>query len=471
MNRPNVVLAVAVVLALAASSGAQQPAGQPLAKLSAQVSGALARLRYTIHDDMLGNRQQIGQAICIDAAKGTFLTRDVPTNVPTKDLRDFTLGPARTVGEGLKAQLLGTDPEQGFAFLRALGRQKCTAVRFSRSAKLQLGQRVVSVGLLGPNAGNLPYLGSGYVGAVLRLPHQLVYVTGGDLTIKSSPVMTADGRLVGIVGGEVPMESRLKLGKRWLDVVTMGRQRTHFFLPVDEFAHVLAEIPTPGKSKRLPWTGILRFEPLLPKEAELRKLVGRPGVLVGQVVPNSPASKAGVLQSDAIVALNGKPLEELPTPALIRDNFWRLLRRVKPGKTVSLTIQRKGKEQNYSVKTEPMPPQPYEADRYYNPVLGLAVRDLVMLDQYGRPGKPLLEKGVRVFMVIPNSSAAKGQLATGDLVTHVNNKPVPSAQVMRAVLDPVAKPGSITPITFLVLRGDQPQAITVTPPPPQPKRR
>ncbi len=458
----NMLLGLVLAAALAGAAVAQQPA-TAIQKVAASASAALARLRWNVHDEMMGIRTQVGQAICIDAANGVFLTRDVRTNVPASDLRDFQLITPGTVGTGLPADLIGVAPGQGFTFLKAKGAHKWKALAFSRTANLKLGDRVISMGLLGPNAGNLPYLGTGLIGARLRLPHVLYYVAGGALTIATSPVMTEDGRVVGLVGGEVPMESRMRVGNRWADVVTMGRQRTHFFLPVDEFAYALTKI----SHKRLPWIGILRFEPLLATEAELRKLTGRPAVLIGQVVPASPATKAGLKQSDAVVALNGQPLESLPTPTLVRDNFWRMLRRQKPGATVTLTVHRGGKETNFPIQSEPMPMQPFEAKRYYNKVLGMAARDLVMLDRYARQAQTMDEKGVRVFIVAPKSAAANGPLARGDLVTHVNRKPVPNVAALRAVLDPIAKLGNITPITFLVLRGPElePQAVTITPPP------
>jgi len=459
MNTRSMLLTLVLAAALAGTAAAQQPA-TPIQKAAAAAGAALARLQYRVEDEMLGTKTQIGQAVCIDAVGGVFLTRDVPLNVPAAQLKDFELIPPNSVDKGLPADVLGTAPAEGFTFLKVKGAHTWKALAFSRTANLKIGDRVISVGLLGPNAGNVPYLGTGLVAAMLRLPHSLYYVAGGELTIATSPVLTEDGRAVGLVGGEVPMESRMQLGNRWVDVVTMGRQRTRFFLPVNEFADALTDI----RPRRLPWIGILRFDPMLDKDADLRGLKDRPAVLVGQVVPGSAAAKAGVKQSDAVVALNGRPLEKLPTPLLVRDNFVRLLRRQRPGTKATLTVSRDGKETNLSVQAEPMPTQPFEAARYHSQVLGMAARDLVMLDRYARRAAPMMEKGVRVFMVLPKSAAAAGQLASGDLVTHVNRKPVPNVAALKAVLDPVAKVGNVAPITFLVLRGDEPQAVTITPP-------
>ncbi|GAG27934.1 unnamed protein product, partial [marine sediment metagenome] len=161
---------------------------------------------------------------------------------------------------------------------------------------------------------------------------------------------------------------------------------------------------------------------------------------------------------------DGKPLTKLPTPRLTLENFLRALRRVKPGQTITLTIRRKGKESNYQIVTEPAPLQPFEAPRYYNKDLGLAVRDLVMLDKQGLPGRPPPSSGGIVFMVIPKLPAA-GRLIAGDVVTMINNKAVQSVEAIKVVLDPISRPGALMPIDFLVLRNGNYQKVTVTPPP------
>ncbi len=458
-------VALSVLTTLVGVTQAQQPATASLKKSAEMATAALARLDYNMVDEILGSRPRIGQAICIDAANGVFLTGDIRTDIVTKQLQNIKLTPAGQTSTGIDAEILGQDPEQSLTFLKVKGPHKWKALRFSRAAKLDIGDRVISVGLLGPNAGNVPYLGTGFVGAKLRVPHRLYYVAGGELTITSSPVLTVDGRVVGMVRGELPMEQRMQLAPgRWADVATIGRQRTKFFQPVDEFAHVLQDIPTPAKPRRLSWVGILRFEIMLEKEAELRGLQGKAAVLVGQVVPDTIAGKAGIKQSDAIIGINGKPVEMLPTPKLVRDNFTRTMRRQKPGQVVKLTIWRSGKPVDYSLKAVPMPTHPYEAKRYYNRDLGLAVRDLVMLDRYGQQGETMMDPGVRVYFAVQKSPAAAGPLAAGDVITHVNNKPVANIASFKAVLDPISKPGSTAGIKFLVMRRGTPELINVIPP-------
>ena len=460
----NMLIGLAVLTAMVGVAAGQQPTA-PIKKATDSATASLARMEFKLADAMLGDRAGVGQAVCIDAAKGIFMTIDIPTNASAGEIKDIKLTrPGRTDG-AVDAEIVGIDPEQSFTFLRVKGAHQWKALRFSRKADLEVGDQVVSVGLFAPDVGNVAYTGTGTIGAKLRLPHQLYYVTGGELTVSMSPVLTPDGRVVGLVRGERAMESRMLLGGRWMNVPTVGRYQTKFFMPVDEFAHVLADIPTLAKPRRLPWIGILRVDAMLEKNAELKGLKNVPAVLVGQIVPDTPAAKAGMKQSDVIVAVNGKPLEDLATPALVRDNFGLQLRRHKPGEVIKLTVQRSDKKKvDFPLKAEPWPQQPFEAARYHNVHLGLSARDLVMLDRYADQGKVMKDPGVLIFRVVKNSPAAAGPLGGGDIVTRVNGTPVPNVAALAAVLAGVSEPGSKNPIAFLVRRGDTPEAITVIPP-------
>ena len=85
-----------------------------------------------------------------------------------------------------------------------------------------------------------------------------------------------------------------------------------------------------------------------------------------------------------IVAVDGKPLDKLVSPALTTANFYRKLIRSKPGTKVTFTVLRDGKEQNLQVTTEEMPLRGEESPRYYNPELGFAARQLTKIEQYAQ---------------------------------------------------------------------------------------
>ncbi len=64
----------------------------------------------------------------------------------------------------------------------------------------------------------------------------------------------------------------------------------------------------------------------------------RAAAVVGTVSPNSPAAKAGLQAKDAVVAVDGRPLEGA-------DSLVAQVRGQRPGTTIDLTVVRDGKQQ------------------------------------------------------------------------------------------------------------------------------
>lgn len=458
MNAWKILLAVCVAGVLPMVAMAQQPA--EIAKVTEGAVGALARIEFKIENELVGSQRQIGQAVCIDAAQGIFITRDIPATFLPEEMKEFKLATANSGEDKFDAEFLGLEPVRNIAFLKAKG-GKWTALKFEDKANVQIGQTVMSVGLLGPGAGNVLYTGLAHVGAKLRLPQDLVYVTGGDLTNASSPVFTTDGKVIGLVGGEIPMEFRMAAGGQWADVLLVGVQRMRFFIPADDFASLLKEVPSKDKPFRLPWLGVVNFEAVSKETEDLWKL-NTPAVLLGRIVENSPAAKAGLQQGDAIVGLNGQPLEKMPTAGLVVAQFDRQLARMKSGQEISLTYVRKGEKKDVKVTLEPMPQRAFEAQKFVNKNLGFALRDLVPGDRYSRP-QPLKEDGVVVIGVAPNSPAATGSLKPEDIITRINDKQVKKVADLKTMMEDLEKNAKKAPITFMVIRGDQTVPVVVTP--------
>ena len=467
MRKWNAPIACGLVLVLAATAAAQSSGS--LEKAFAKAARALARVEFKIDARLVQPERRINQAVCIDTPTGLFLTIGIPRAIPPGELTDLFLVPPSQSTVRVKAKFLGTDPEMGISYLAAADKEewakakgRWTALAFSTKSDLKLGQRVCSVGLLGPGSGNVPYMGVATVGAKLRLPDALVYVSGGDLAVPSSPVLTTDGRAVGLVAGQRPMEIRLLMNQRWLSVPTVSRHTTRFFMPVEEFAHLLKEIPTgPMAARKLAWTGVLQFREKYPAEEDVRpELVGKAAVIVQKILPHGAADKAGVEENDAVIAVDGKPLEEMGTPALVQQMFERKLANRKPGQTVTLTLLRKKERKDVKVTLEPMPTRPHLAARHYDTRLGFVARDVVLVDRYLGRSEPLRENGVFVLMVLKDSAVAAGKILPGDLLTTVDKKPVPNIASLAKVLGELAKSNK-TEADFVVLRKGKPELMNV----------
>jgi C-terminal processing protease CtpA/Prc len=190
------------------------------------------------------------------------------------------------------------------------------------------------------------------------------------------------------------------------------------------------------------------------------KLSAERGALVGKIIPDSPAAKAGLKENDVITEINGQRVEGAM-------QFRRMIREIPAGRTAQLTVMRDGRSQSVSVtlaKSEqrntierlrvPSPgafsfrvpdsgemeaegPQVLELGDLNHfslsgmgqPRLGIDAEDLrgELGEYFGAPEG----KGVLVRSVAPDSPAAKAGLKSGDVITALNGQRVRNIAELR----------------------------------------
>ena len=82
-----------------------------------------------------------------------------------------------------------------------------------------------------------------------------------------------------------------------------------------------------------------------PENVKEWKLPAERGVVVGRVAPDSPASKAGLKETDVITQVDGQRVEG-------SAQFRRMIREIPAGRTVQLTVWRDGRAQTLSAKLD-----------------------------------------------------------------------------------------------------------------------
>ena len=82
-----------------------------------------------------------------------------------------------------------------------------------------------------------------------------------------------------------------------------------------------------------------------PENVKQYKLQAERGVVVGRVAPDSPASKAGLKETDVITEVNGQRVEGA-------TQFRRMIREIPAGRTVQLKVWRDGRAQSLSAKLD-----------------------------------------------------------------------------------------------------------------------
>ena len=156
------------------------------------------------------------------------------------------------------------------------------------------------------------------------------------------------------------------------------------------------------------------------------------GVLVSEVMPDTPAAGAEIQREDVIVALNGQPVKTA-------DTFKSRVSIIPPGGTAELTIMRNGEKITKSVVVAAFPDDlqlggaRVEKGVSKSDSLGISVQDLTpeLSERFGFDGVA----GVVITQVDPNSPASLTGLIEGMLVQEVNRKPIANVEEFNAALE------------------------------------
>ena len=249
------------------------------------------------------------------------------------------------------------------------------------------------------------------------------------------------GRAIGIVGGG-------------------PSQSGQFFTPVEEFAHVLKDIPTTGKSRPMPWLGIIDITGLATMEAAIYGIGDKPAIRINSVIPGEAGAKVGLKDGDVIIGLNGQPLDKLPTPDSTARNLLRAVSRMKIGQEIKLTILRDKQpapvEVPMTLSAAPAPP--IESPRWYEPTVGISTRELTFLERASRRMKPE-DQGVLIDYVRQDGPAVQ-KLGPGDWLMKVDTSPVTGLDNLKSTLTASLK-GKPEVIIMTVQRGNDVKEVRI----------
>jgi serine protease Do len=135
------------------------------------------------------------------------------------------------------------------------------------------------------------------------------------------------------------------------------------------------------------------------------------GVLITEVLEGSPAAKTGLNPGDVILSVDGHVVNKV---AQVQEFLGR--RRV--GETTVLSIARKGKTGDYSVKLQ----EPDEGKVEARNFLGVEVGDITSVRQ--RKYQLVVDDGVVVINLMDGSMAEEIGLQPGDVIQAINKVPI-----------------------------------------------
>ncbi|MCC7220726.1 MAG: DegQ family serine endoprotease [Candidatus Contendobacter sp.] len=297
----------------------------------------------------------------------------------------------------LPAKVIGKDRRSDIALLKVKTDASLPVVKIGDTRKLKVGQWVLAIG---SPFGFERSATQGIISALARsLPSDnYVPFIQTDAAVNpgnsGGPLFNLDGEVIG-VNSQIYSRSG-------------GYQGLSFAIPVDVAMDVVEQIKAGGKVTR-GWLGVM-IQEVTPELAQSFNLDKPHGALVGQVMSEGPAQKAGVKTGDIIIAFNGQPVQQSSDLPL-------MVGRTRPGISAPLLVIRDGKEQTLTVKLEELPDENKPQAIAESPVrnrLGLLVGELSG-DQRRKSDQGVLVKEV------DEGPAATAGIRAGDVITRLNN--------------------------------------------------
>lgn len=221
------------------------------------------------------------------------------------------------------------------------------------------------------------------------------------------------------------------------------------------------------------WLGVETAEVTADKVKEL-KLPAERGVVLTEIIPDSPAAKAGLKSGDVVTEFNGQHIEGT-------SQFRRLIRERPPGRSVQFTVWRDGhsqvisaqlgkSEQRHHMGSGEMPmgdtffKAPYmpkmemphfefggDGVMFRQLILGISADNLSgqLGSYFGAPDG----EGVLVREVISGSAAEKAGIKAGDVITKMDGDRVRSVGELRnKIFEKVGDKGEKKTIGVALLR-------------------
>jgi serine protease Do len=170
------------------------------------------------------------------------------------------------------------------------------------------------------------------------------------------------------------------------------------------------------------------------------------GVVIVEVMADTPASQAGVRAGDIVVAVDGRPITD--TRLLVR-----LIARAPLDRDVRLTVLRNEGRRAMRVRLVAMPP-PVAGER-------MALEFGFVLRESDAAGERPTASSPAVTLVAPRSPAEQAGLAVGDVILQVNDQAVVSRDAARAAL---AEVPTDRPLRLTVRRDEEHVTLTLKPP-------
>jgi len=335
-------------------------------------------------------------------------------------------------GKKHRAKVVGVDRRTDLAVLKLQGGGPYPAATLGDSDKLKVGDWVLAIG---SPFGLQQTVTAGIISAKGRSIGQGLFddFLQTDAAINpgnsGGPLVNMSGEVVGINSAILSRSG--------------GNVGIGFSIPVNMAKRIYTELAARGKVTR-GWLGV-SIQPLTPELAKGFGLREAKGVLISDVVQDSPAERAGIAAGDIVTEFDKKKVDS-------PQDLQKAVAATAPGKGVPVKVWRDKTEKTLEIKIGETPDDSValKSTNKSRTMLGLDVRPITpdIARQLNLRGG----EGVLVFSVEDDSPAAEAGLQRGDVIREVNRQRVRNLQDYERATKEVKEGDRVT---VLLQRGQQ----------------
>ncbi|MGD9108659.1 MAG: Do family serine endopeptidase [Gammaproteobacteria bacterium] len=339
----------------------------------------------------------LGSGVIINAEHGLIVTNAHVINMSK------TLTVTLNDGRHFIAKKVGADNETDLAIIQ-IKAKNLTAIPFGDSDKLRIGDFVVAIG---SPFGLKQSVTSGIISALNRSDLGLEKIENFIQTDAPINVGNSGGALVDMQGKLIGINTALISPDG-------GNIGIGFAIPSNMVQSIVKQLIEFGEVHR-GLMGIL-VQTLTPDLAQALGMPQQQGAIISQIVPHSPAAKAGIKIGDIITRINQHAIKS-------SEDLHNLIGILHIGETANLTILRNKKSLNLSIVTADPKISTARSMQSQKYLYGVSMEDFAgQITAHG------YAEGVHILQIREYSPAWTSGLRPNDVIVSANNLPATSVK-------------------------------------------
>ena len=372
-------------------------------------------------------RNSLGSGVIIDGNRGYILTnehviaRSAKITVALRDEREF------------EAELVGAAPDFDLAILRIHSKRPLPAIPMGNSDDLMIGETVIAIG---NPFGFSNTVTTGVISALNRSiqaenrTYREFIQTDASINPGNSggPLLNINGKLIGIN-----------------TAIYSKAQGIGFAIPINKAKRVVDDLIKYGEV-HIPWLG-LSVQDLDPRLSQYLDIRESKGVLISDVIEQSPAQKAGLRPGDVITALGKRRVSS-------KETYHAIIKDFAAGDVIPVAVWRDNRTHTVEVRSRTFPED--LADDLAYKSLGVRVQEISVAARLRF--RIAAKHGVMVAELRPGCYLGRIGARPGDVIRKINELVVKTLDDFKRAVIKYRQKGSAV---LLIQRGNQQYYVTI----------